>query len=153
MKVLLIFLFPNLLYANYCDKYTKDSPALIKAIKKNSKGKKSSCKSDKNILLSFDDGPDSSKTPIVLKALKRQGVKASFFISTHRLEGGIQTTNKSILNQTLNEGHSLGSHGHDHDAHDFRCSSKGCGYELDEMESHKLKIIEPFSLTGNSSSG
>jgi peptidoglycan/xylan/chitin deacetylase (PgdA/CDA1 family) len=66
-----------------------------------------------NVLgLSFDDGPDSVNTPLVLDALKAKGVKATFFINTDNYDGPVDsnTTLKNLIKRIVNEGHVLGSH-------------------------------------------
>jgi peptidoglycan/xylan/chitin deacetylase (PgdA/CDA1 family) len=60
---------------------------------------------DKEVVLTFDDGPWLSTTPHVLKALAEQCVKATFFpIGKHA------TYYPEILKQVAAAGHSIGSH-------------------------------------------
>jgi peptidoglycan/xylan/chitin deacetylase (PgdA/CDA1 family) len=66
-----------------------------------------------NVLgLSFDDGPDAVNTPKVLDVLKAKGVKATFFINTHKPESFVNdsATLKAIIKRIVDEGHQLGSH-------------------------------------------
>ncbi len=67
---------------------------------------------DKNknkIALTFDDGPSQPQTLKVLEALKKHGVKATFFVIGKNIKG-----NETILQQIINEGHSIGSHSFSH---------------------------------------
>jgi Polysaccharide deacetylase len=60
---------------------------------------------DKEVVLTFDDGPWPGNTPAVLKALADQCTKAVFFsIGKHA------TYHPEILKQVLAAGHTVGSH-------------------------------------------
>jgi len=60
---------------------------------------------DKEVVLTFDDGPWLNTTPMVLKALADQCVKATFFaIGKHA------TYYPEILRQVAAQGHTVGSH-------------------------------------------
>jgi peptidoglycan/xylan/chitin deacetylase (PgdA/CDA1 family) len=60
---------------------------------------------DKEVLLTFDDGPWPVHTPAVLKALEDQCVKATFFII-----GKHATYYPTILKQVHEAGHTIGTH-------------------------------------------
>lgn len=65
---------------------------------------------EKEIYLTFDDGPSDRVTPKVLDILKRKGVKATFFvIGNHILTRG------NIIKRTIDEGHSIGIHSYCHE--------------------------------------
>lgn len=64
----------------------------------------------KKIVLTFDDGPDETTTPILLDILKKYDVKATFFVNTQK----INESNKWIIKRILKEGHLIGSHDHNH---------------------------------------
>ncbi|HNM33146.1 MAG TPA: polysaccharide deacetylase family protein, partial [Chitinophagales bacterium] len=57
------------------------------------------------IVLTFDDGPSSEFTPRILDILKKEKIKADFFIVG--LEG---EKNIDILKRIYNEGHEIGNH-------------------------------------------
>ncbi len=63
------------------------------------------------LLLSFDDGPAPEVTPLVLDSLKRQRVKAAFFLQAERIAG--QAT---LIARMRREGHAVGYHGASHKA-------------------------------------
>ena len=67
----------------------------------------------KQVVLTFDDGPDSSNTVSVLNTLKAFGAKAHFF----QLGKSVQADPKLTL-RVAAEGHSIGNHSWDHP--DFR---------------------------------
>ena len=61
------------------------------------------------VALTFDDGPHSGLTPIVLDTLKRYGVRATFFVI-----GRNAAANPDIVRRILAEGHSVGTHSWSH---------------------------------------
>ncbi|MGG1572789.1 polysaccharide deacetylase family protein [Fictibacillus sp. NRS-1165] len=65
--------------------------------------------SEKQIALTFDDGPDNRYTPQILKILKEKGVKATFFVMGERTK-----QHPEILKQIHREGHAIGNHTWNH---------------------------------------
>jgi peptidoglycan-N-acetylglucosamine deacetylase len=65
--------------------------------------------SPKELVLTFDDGPWPTTTPKVLDALKRECVRATFFLLGRNVEAYPQ-----IARRELAEGHSLGHHTFSH---------------------------------------
>jgi len=59
----------------------------------------------KSIALTFDDGPNAEYTPKILDILKRNNIKATFFVT-----GTNANINPSILKRIYNEGHEIGIH-------------------------------------------
>ena len=59
------------------------------------------------IYLTFDDGPKSGTTDVILDILKEQGVKATFFVTN----GGPD----ELIKRAYDEGHSIGLHTASHD--------------------------------------
>ncbi len=74
-------------------------PMLISRIKTN----------NKEIFLTFDDGPNTEITPWVLEILKKNNAKATFFCT-----GENSNKNPEILQQIKTEGHSIGNHTYHH---------------------------------------
>ncbi len=66
----------------------------------------------KQVLLTFDDGPHSPNTVKVLEVLKKHNVKAVFFVIGKNIPG-----NEAVLKQIIAEGHQLGNHSFSH--HNF----------------------------------
>lgn len=64
----------------------------------------------KEVVLTFDDGPRSESTPLVLKALAEQCVKASFFVNGEPLR-----QHAALARQMRDAGHTIGMHGYRHD--------------------------------------
>lgn len=63
----------------------------------------------KKVALTFDDGPDTTVTPEVMRILKAQKVKATFFVVGFKI-----LRHKPLLQQMLDEGHCIGNHSFDH---------------------------------------
>ena len=66
---------------------------------------------DHEVVLTFDDGPSSATTPLVLDALRQECVKATFFTI-----GRNTAANPSLVKRELAEGHTLGHHTMTHPA-------------------------------------
>ncbi|MEO3874939.1 polysaccharide deacetylase family protein [Nonomuraea sp. B12E4] len=66
------------------------------------------CSRVKCLALTFDDGP-GEHTPTLLKLLKKEGVKATFF-----LVGRQVVKHPEIAKRTLAEGHAIGNHTYSH---------------------------------------
>lgn len=64
---------------------------------------------DKEIVLSFDDGPSSAYTPQILDILKKYNIKADFFIV-----GENGASNPDLIEREYREGHELGNHTYTH---------------------------------------
>ena len=63
----------------------------------------------KKVAFSFDDGPDSVYTPVILDLLKQQGIQAAFFVVGNKVE-----KNMEIIRRIDQEGHILGGHSYSH---------------------------------------
>ena len=64
---------------------------------------------EKELYLTFDDGPHPQATPFVLKQLKQYNAKATFFCI-----GKNVVAYPDMYNQILSEGHSVGNHTFNH---------------------------------------
>ena len=64
---------------------------------------------EKRVFLTFDDGPSSLITPLILDVLKQEDVKATFF-----LLGINAKNNKDIIKREFEEGHYIANHGYSH---------------------------------------
>jgi peptidoglycan/xylan/chitin deacetylase (PgdA/CDA1 family) len=63
----------------------------------------------KEVVLTFDDGPSPGTTERVLIALKRECVRATFFVVGRRAEAYPQ-----LIRRIVGDGHTLGNHTHRH---------------------------------------
>jgi peptidoglycan/xylan/chitin deacetylase (PgdA/CDA1 family) len=64
----------------------------------------------RQILLTFDDGPDPYVTPAVLERLNRFGARAVFFMVGSRIDVA-----PTILEAVMRAGHLIGNHSYSHD--------------------------------------
>ena len=67
----------------------------------------------KVVYLTFDDGPSTTVTPIILDILKKENVKATFFVIGSVVDSNEQT--KELLKREVKEGHAIGNHTYSHD--------------------------------------
>jgi peptidoglycan/xylan/chitin deacetylase (PgdA/CDA1 family) len=63
----------------------------------------------REIAMTFDDAPDANFTPKILDILKKNGVKATFFVVGWRVEAY-----PDIVKRIVAEGHILGNHSYNH---------------------------------------
>lgn len=66
-------------------------------------------KEQKEVYLTFDDGPSNTVTPFVLDVLKENGVKATFFVLGSRAE-----FYPELIKRAYDEGHYIANHGYSH---------------------------------------
>ena len=64
---------------------------------------------EKRVFLTFDDGPSELVTPLILDVLKKNDIKATFFVL-----GGNVRRYPSLIAREFNEGHYIASHGYTH---------------------------------------
>jgi peptidoglycan/xylan/chitin deacetylase (PgdA/CDA1 family) len=61
------------------------------------------------VSITFDDGPNPDATPLILDALRREGVSATFFVLGRHAERW-----PALVRRMADEGHQLGNHGYWH---------------------------------------
>ncbi len=66
-------------------------------------------KVEKEMALTFDDGPDSRYTPEILDILNARGIKATFFVVGINVENNVR-----LLKRIYDEGHEIGNHSFTH---------------------------------------
>jgi chitin deacetylase len=91
----------------------------------------------KLIALTFDDGHWPQTTSKVLAVLKKQNVKATFFVVGKQVEQHPQ-----LVKQAVAEGHAIGNHSWSHQYHHY--SSSAAAHELDKTAAlvHKLTGVK-----------
>jgi len=65
--------------------------------------------SEKNLYLTFDDGPEPSVTPFVLNELNKYNAAATFFCIGKNVEQNFKT-----YKEVIDAGHAIGNHTYDH---------------------------------------
>lgn len=89
---------------------------------------------EKNIYLTFDDGPTKEVTLAILDVLKEQDVKATFFVVGKEID-----QREHVLKRIYEEGHTIGLHSYSHNLRKVYASTEGF---IQEMEQTKDKINE-----------
>lgn len=85
------------------------------------------------IYLTFDDGPTSSTTPKILKILRKQNVKATFFTINYSEE------NEKYIRKEAEEGHTVAIHGYSHDYKKIYSSEKAFMKNLKKQQKKIFK--------------
>ena len=91
-------------------KYSYDASVVAEKLKKYDY----SNNGEKIVFLTFDDGTSTTNTPKVLDILKKDGVKATFFITGQNVEYGGEKA-RDLIKQEFNEGHAIANHSYTHD--------------------------------------
>lgn len=68
---------------------------------------------EKVAYLSFDDGPSTTVTPLILDILKKEDVRATFFVLGKAVDKNEDT--KNLVRRIAAEGHAIGNHTYSHD--------------------------------------
>ena len=63
------------------------------------------------VALTFDDGPDSETTPLLLEGLRDRNVRATFFLIGENIE---KDNNRDIVEKMHEDGHIIGNHTYHH---------------------------------------
>ena len=90
----------NKLQSKFVPVFNENAPELIKNIYYSD---------EKQVYLTFDDGPSKDVTPQILDILKENDVKATFFVLGARVE-----LYPEVLNREYDEGHYIANHGYSH---------------------------------------
>ena len=64
---------------------------------------------EKRVFLTFDDGPTSTVTPLILDLLKQENIKATFFVLGSRVKN-----HPELVKREFDEGHYIANHGYSH---------------------------------------
>ena len=96
---------------------------------------------EKQIYLTFDDGPSTRVTGEVLDVLKRENVKATFFIVGERVKG-----REEVLRRIAEEGHTLGVHSQ---THVYAKIYSSCAALLEDVEACAMTIEKVTGVKPN----
>ena len=78
--------------------------------KEEKKETKPDSKNDAGVIyLTFDDGPSVNITPKILDILKKENIKATFFVINY------SDKNEDLVKREVQEGHTIGIHGYSHE--------------------------------------
>lgn len=98
----------------------------------------------KKLVLTFDDGPHPSHTPLILDILKRNDVHATFFLLGENIIG-----QEDIVRRIYNEGHDIGNHTFTHSDYvhksewRIRWELNSMNKVLEQIIGHSTKIYRP----------
>ena len=95
---------------------------------------------EKSVYLTFDDGPNSQYTPLLLKGLKERGVHATFFLMGKNIEG-----KEALVKQIQEEGHLIGNHTYHH-VNLSKMSAEQAQAELDATDELVRKITGKYPI-------
>ncbi len=98
---------------------------------------------DKVIYLTFDDGPSSNITPKILDVLKKNNVKATFFVLGHQAE-----KNPEVLKRIASEGHSIGNHSYSHDMANIYSSAEAFLEEINKTRDVVINAVGEEKYSG-----
>ncbi len=84
------------------------------------------------IYLTFDDGPNSVYTPVILDQLKKYNVKATFFVTSAGPD--------NLIKREFDEGHAIGLHSSSHDYATIYKSSDAFWTDMNKVASRVTKI-------------
>lgn len=94
----------NIIYS--AEKYAVPANEVLQMVNGKYKG------NQKEVFLTFDDGPSDTNTPKVLNILKQYGVHATFFVLGSELNS---QASKNILKEEIMNGNAIGGHSYSHD--------------------------------------
>jgi len=91
---------------------------------------------EKEIAISFDDGPAQQFTPEILDILKAENIPVAFFCIGKRIAG-----NESLLQRVYNEGHLIGNHSYSHHTWFDLFSAKKMLADLRQMDAAMNDVL------------
>jgi len=101
----------------------------------------------KRVHLTFDDGPVAATTTPILNALRARNIKATFFVSTTKLPAG-----NALVARAMDEGHAVGSHGHEHTSYDVQRSETRVSPTLSDVQQRR-QIAQSVQLLNGATGG
>ena len=101
-------------------------------------------KDTKIAYLTFDDGPSTAVTPLILDVLKEENIKATFFVLGTNIKN-----NPDILKRAYQEGHYIANHGYSHDYKKIYKDAKNVMEEYEKTEKLIKEAIGNNKYTSN----
>ena len=94
---------------------------------------------DDAVSITFDDGPNPQATPLILDVLRREQVRATFFVLGRHADRWPE-----LVRRMAEEGHQIGNHGYWH----RKLHRRGPGYVRDDLVRGTESICRASGLTG-----
>ena len=117
-------------YNGVLPQYNENSVSEIKAIYGSD---------EKQVFLTFDDGPTKEITPQILDILKEEQVPATFFVLGSRVE-----LNPDLVKREFEEGHYIANHGYSHEYSNIYASVQSV---IDEYNSTERAIQDAIGMS------
>ena len=92
---------------------------------------------EKRVFLTFDDGPSTSVTPLILDLLKEENIKATFFVLGNNVKN-----NPNIVKREFDEGHYIANHGYTHKYSEVYASPEATLNEYNETENRIKEALQ-----------
>lgn len=106
----------------------------------------------RNLFLTYDDGPSSNNTPIVLATLKKYHVKATFFVC-----GPDTPERRALIKQEFEQGHAIGIHCYSHYLNKLYASESSFFADFNKIEAMVKAVtgIQPvlYRFPGGTNNG
>lgn len=80
------------------------------------------------VAITFDDGPNTEETPLVLDILEKWHAPATFFLQGNHVE-----QHPEMVRRIVRGGHQIGNHGYDHSKHDLPRQVQRCDQALQQL--------------------
>ena len=101
-------------------------------------------KDSKIAYLTFDDGPSQAVTPFILDVLKKENIKATFFVLGTNVKN-----NPEIVRRAYEEGHYIANHGYSHNYSKIYSSEKKVLEEYNKTEKQIRNAIKNNNYSSN----
>lgn len=99
----------------------------------------------KEVFLTFDDGPSVQNTPAILNILKENDVHATFFLIGNHMQNNAEVQN--IVRQEIMDGNAIGDHTYDHELTQLYPNNKidvnEFMHQMNECEQMEQAILGP----------
>ena len=99
---------------------------------------------EKVAFLTFDDGPSSNVTPKILDVLKKENIKATFFVL-----GTMVKANPEVLKREKKEGHYIANHSYSHEYSKIYKSSNAVLKEYNKTEEQIKRALGNENYSSN----
>ena len=91
---------------------------------------------EKAIYLTFDDGPTDSTTPYILDVLKKENVRATFFVIGKQIRG-----RENIIRRERAEGHKIAIHTYSHEYKKIYADKPSLLLDIDKCRLEILRVL------------
>ena len=88
-----------------------------------------------NVWLTFDDGPCPIATPIILKALMKENIKATFFLIGKNIR-----ENPELFQEIIKQGHVVANHSYSH-RNGWLVSTKSYLQDIEKCQKFMPKMV------------